>query len=173
MAKIQETSLPGVGMRHEFTTQSGDHLGVITHRSGRRDLLVFDRADPDACGVVVRLEEDDSDALAELLGASQVTQGVAKLRQEVGGLVIDWLPINPSWSCSGCPIEETGLQQQTGVSIVAVVRAGETIPAPDSSFRLQPGDMAVVVGSPDAIGQAIALLQKGEAAKKAVVPERR
>ena len=37
---IQETNLPGVGLRHDFTTRAGRQLGVVTHRTGRRDLLV-------------------------------------------------------------------------------------------------------------------------------------
>jgi TrkA domain protein len=34
---IQETALPGVGLRHEFTTRAGRHLGVVSYRTGRRD----------------------------------------------------------------------------------------------------------------------------------------
>jgi TrkA domain protein len=46
--EIQETALPGVGLRHDFTTRAGRQLGVVTHRTGRRDLLLYDRDDPDA-----------------------------------------------------------------------------------------------------------------------------
>ena len=42
---IQETNLPGVGLRHD-TTRAGRQLKVVTHRTGRRDLLVYDRDDP-------------------------------------------------------------------------------------------------------------------------------
>jgi K+/H+ antiporter YhaU regulatory subunit KhtT len=34
MAKVKETTLPGVGVRHEFVTHGGDRMGTITHRSG-------------------------------------------------------------------------------------------------------------------------------------------
>ena len=44
---IQETTLPGVGVRHEFTTDNGDRIGVITHHAGNRDVLVYDKMDPD------------------------------------------------------------------------------------------------------------------------------
>jgi len=33
---ITETALPGVGLRHDFTTRAGRQLGVVTHRTGRR-----------------------------------------------------------------------------------------------------------------------------------------
>jgi K+/H+ antiporter YhaU regulatory subunit KhtT len=37
---IQETALPGVGLRHDFTTRGGRQLGVVSYRTGRRDLLM-------------------------------------------------------------------------------------------------------------------------------------
>ena len=162
MAKIQETTLPGIGVRHEFKTEAGDHLGTITHRSGQRDLLIFDRRDPDACATVLRLQEEDSRTLTELLGGSQVEQSQDSMRQTVGGLVLDWLPITGSWSCANCSIGDTGLLERTGVTIVAVMRDGNVIPAPGSQFPLQPDDMAVVVGTTEGITQARALLRTGD-----------
>ena len=161
MPQIRETALPGVGVRHEFETASGERLGTITHRGTRRDLLIFDREDPDACARVVRLSEEDADALAEMLGGTRVTEGQARVQQDVGGVTIGWLPITNAWSCSGCEVGDTNLRKRTGVTIVAVVRGGETLPVPDATFRLQPGDMAVVVGPPRAISDAQDLLQSG------------
>ena len=161
MANVQETPLPGIGVRHEFETRGGDRLGVLTHRSGDRDLLFYDRDDPDACGVVVRLDDEDARTLAELLGASQVAETLANLRQDVGGLTIDWMPISSAWSCAGCRVRDTGVREKTGIVIVAVVREGQTIPAPGEDFLLLPGDMAIAVGTREGIGQARALLQSG------------
>jgi TrkA domain protein len=163
MGKIKETKLPGVGVRHEFKTEAGDHLGTITHRGGERDLLIFDRRDPDACATVLRLQEEDSRTLTELLGGSQVEQNQDTVRQEVGGLVLDWLPITGTWSCANCSIGDTGLLERTGVTIVAVMRDGTLIPAPGPQFPLQPDDMAVVVGTSQGITQARALLRTGDA----------
>ena len=35
--EIQETALPGDGLRHEFTTSGGRQLGVVSYRTGRRE----------------------------------------------------------------------------------------------------------------------------------------
>ncbi len=163
MAKIKETTLPGVGVRHEFKTEAGDHLGTITHRGGERDLLIFDRKDPDACATVLRLQEEDSRTLTELLGGSQVEQNQDTVQQTVGGLVLDWLPITGTWSCANCSIGDTGLMERTGVTIVAVMRDSNLIAAPGPQFPLQPDDMAVVVGTAEGIAQARALLRTGDA----------
>jgi len=163
MPKVEETKLPGVGVRHEFTTKSGKRLGVITHRTGQRDLLLYSKEDPDACGQVVRLEEDDSRALTDLLGNSQVSQNLTDMRQDVGGLVIDWMPVNPTYACASCRVRDTNVREKTGVMIVAVLREGKMVQVPDEEFRLMPGDMAVVVGTPESIGQALELLQASTA----------
>ena len=88
---IQETTLPGVGLRHDFTTQRGHQLGVVSYRTGRRDLLLYDHDDPDACREVIRLSEEESDTLADLLGAARLTGHLAELQQQLEGLAISWL----------------------------------------------------------------------------------
>ena len=161
MTKIEETQLPGVGVRHDFVTKAGERIGMISHRTGRRDLLIYDRIDPDACQNVIRLEEEDSHILADLLGASQVTERLTKLQQSVEGLTIDWMPITSSWACNGLMIKDTQLRARTGVTIIAVVRAGQTNPVPGPDFQLKGGDTAVVIGTAEGIQRALALLQGG------------
>lgn len=161
MAQIEETRLPGVGLRHDFVTRAGRRVGVIAHRTGHRELLVYARDDPDACTEVVDLDEADSSALVEILGGSQVSASVADLRQSVEGLAIDWVPIRPDWSAAGYTIGDTQLRRRTGVSIVALLRDGTTIPSPEPSQDLCAGDTAVVVGTPGGISNAVVLLQSG------------
>lgn len=158
MTEIQETQLPGVGVRHDFLTRRGTRIGVIAHRSGHRELLVYDQHDPDACRHVVRLEEDDARALTELLGGSHVTEALAAL-QAVDGLAIDWLPVEPGAAATDHPLDHDDLRARTGVAIVAVVRRGETIPSPASGFRLEAGDTAVAIGTSEGIRAAFALLR--------------
>ena len=154
---IHETALPGVGLRHDFTTRTGRQLGVITHRTGRRDLLVYDREDPDACREVVELTDEEAEALGELLGADRVVEHLADL-QRIEGLAIDWLAIRPGSPFAGRPIADTQARCRTGVSIVAVLRDRSAIPAPTPDVRLEPGDTLVVVGTTDGISALTDLL---------------
>jgi TrkA domain protein len=143
---IQETALPGVGLRHDFTTRAGRQLGVVTHRTGRRDLLVYDRDDPDRCQEVIQLTDDEADALAELLGAARLVEHLARL-QQVEGLAIDWLEIRAGSPYDGGTIGDTQARSRTGVSIVAILRGDRAIPAPSPQDRLAAGDTLVVVGT--------------------------
>lgn len=162
MPEIEETNLPGVGLRHDFTTRGGDRLGVITHRTGRRQLLVYDREDPDACEEDIALEEDEGHALAELLGGTTVTEHFTRVfQQSLEGLTIEWLTIGDDWACAGKTIGQTQLRTRTGVSIIAVLRDGQTHPAPEPDFPLSVGDAAVVVGTPDGLREAAEFLRTG------------
>jgi TrkA domain protein len=156
---IQETALPGVGLRHDFTTRAGRHLGVVSYRTGRRDLLLYD-PDPDACQEVIQLTQEEADALADLLGAARLTGHLAELQQQIEGLAISWLTIQGNSPYAGGTIADTQARSRTGVSIVAVLRAQTAFPAPTPSFGFQAGDTAVVVGTPAGI-RALARLLDG------------
>lgn len=153
MPDVTETQLPGVGVRHEFTTAAGERVGVLSLRSGRRDLVVYDRADPDVASTVVHLDRDDTRTLAELLGATQVSEALTAVQQKLEGLAIDWISLPASSPVAGSTIAEGHFRTRTGASIVAVVRGDETIPAPGPEYRFEAGDVAVAVGTPEGLAQ--------------------
>jgi TrkA domain protein len=156
--EIQETALPGVGLRHDFTTRAGRQLGVVTHRTGRRDLLLYDRDDPDATQEVIRLTQEEADTLADLLGAARLTGRLAELQQRIEGLAIDWLPIRPASPYAGRTIADTQARSRTGTSIVAILRGDGAIPAPTPDTGLEPDDTLVVVGTAKGIKELSKLL---------------
>jgi TrkA domain protein len=160
MSEVEETKLPGVGVRYTFTTSDGERLGVIAHRGGKRELLVYDRGDPDSCSAVLGLEDDDARTLVDLLGGSEVSERLDETtRQSIEGLVFEWVEIDESSPYARVAIADIGLRSKTGASIVVVIRGRETITSPRSDVRLEPGDNAVLVGSPEAVAEAVAVLR--------------
>ena len=147
MGEVQETYLPGVGVRHEFDTHGGQRVGVIVHRDGRREVVVYDRRDPDMCSTVLDLSAEGARTMAELLGASQVSEAVAAVRQQLEGLAIEWIEILTSSTAVGTTIRAGEYRTRTGASIVAVIRGDDSIPAPDPEFQFAAGDVAVAVGT--------------------------
>jgi TrkA domain protein len=151
MADVRETKLPGVGVRHEFTTEHGDDVAVLVHHDGRREILVYDSEDPDVCSSIVSLSAADTRTVSELLGASRVTEAVAAVQQEIEGLAIEWIELTPNSTASGHTIGDGMYRTKTGSSIVAVIRDGESIPAPGPEFGLLTGDVIVAVGTTDGL----------------------
>jgi TrkA domain protein len=63
----EQTQLAGIGIRYDFVTDAGDRIGVLLTDAGERELLFYDRDDPDSCLVTVPLGQDEASRLAELL----------------------------------------------------------------------------------------------------------
>ena len=159
MSEIHETALPGVGVRYELTTRAGARLGVVAHRHGRRDLLVYDPADPDAARESVALTSGESAALAALLGAVIPAGGTTGRGHPIGRFAVDWVPVPPGSPYAGRSIATAGVRSITGVTIVAVLREDAAFPAPGPDFCLQAGDTALVVGTPDGVEALVELLE--------------
>jgi TrkA domain protein len=161
MTEVREVELPGVGVRHEFTTEDGSKVGVVSHRSGRREIYLADHEDPDRFKLALSLSEEDARTLAEILGASRVAAELAELQQKIEGLAIDWLPVRADSPFAHRPIGAGRVRTRTGVSIVAVLRGDQAIPAPGPDVQVQPGDYLVVVGTPRGIEEVVELLRTG------------
>lgn len=161
MGEIQEVKLPGVGVRYEFETAEGNRIGVVSHRSGLREVYGAKREDPDEFKRLLGLSPDDARTLAELLGATRVAEQLAELQQRIEGLAIDWLPVREDSTYAGRPIGDTKMRTRTGVSVVAIVRGDQAVPAPGPEVRVESGDYLVVVGTARGIEEAVALLRAG------------
>ena len=161
MSGIEETKLPGVGVRRDFVTKRGDRIGVIAYHTGRRELLIYDRRDPDACRETLRLDDDDSRTLAELLGGMEVRQGAAPAPVRGDGFVIDWTRVDIAFACAGRTLAEAVAPAGVGASVAAIVRRGEVVPTPPADFRIEPGDTAVLIGTADGIRRLEEALRRG------------
>ncbi|MEZ5378038.1 MAG: cation:proton antiporter regulatory subunit [Acidimicrobiales bacterium] len=160
MSEVRETRLPGVGVRHEFDTEAGDRVGVVVHRDGRREIVTYDRVDPDACSSLLVLSSSDTRTMADLLGASQVTEAVTAMRHDIKGLSIEWIEVLASSPAAGISIGQGQYRARTGASIVAVLRDDQTVPAPEPDFVLEARDVAVAVGTSDGLAALRALLAR-------------
>jgi len=156
--EVFETRLPGIGIRYEFTSATNDHLGVLVHRDGRRDLVLYDHDDPDSCSFSLELNAEESAVLVEMLGGSKVTERVGDLRHEVEGLSIEWVTMPISGGLTGRTIGDGGIRSATGASVVAVIRGATSVPGPGPSFLFETGDVALVTGSVEGVLAAARLL---------------
>ena len=161
MARIEETKLPGVGVRYEFETEDGRRVGVIHHRTGRRELFVCPASDPDTTSMVLNLSEGEAHELVDVLGGSQVVESLAHVQQHIEGLAIDWLAVENGSAYAGRSIGDARIRTRTGVSVVAVVRDEDPFPAPGPEFRIEGDDTLVVVGTPDGIEKVTEILRTG------------
>jgi TrkA domain protein len=156
--EVSSTVLPGIGVRQDVELTSGRRLGVVTRRSGIRDLVFYKRDDPDTAAGQIELTEQESNTLAELLGAPQLTFRLQVLQQQAAGLVVEQLPVPDSSPYAGRVLGDTQVRSRTGASIVAVLRQAAVIPSPAPDFQLHAGDLIVVVGTREAVDEVAQIL---------------
>jgi len=154
--RVEQTALPGIGVRHDLMTESGRRLGVVSHRNGRRDLVLYDPDDPDACQADIPLTDDEAEALADILGASLLLGQLSGLREQAAGLLTEQVAIPAASAYVGRKLGDTKARTRTGASIVAV------IVSPEPSFRFAAGDVVVVVGTRQGLDGVTAILADGD-----------
>ncbi len=150
-------------MRYDLLTQTGRLVGVVNRRSGRRDLVIFDRDDPDSCAATIQLTDDEATTLADILGASVMIGQLSGIGEQAKGLHVEQVPITASSLYAGRPLGDTRARTLTGVSIVAILREHEVVASPGPEFVFEAGDRLVVVGTRAGLDKLTALLANEEA----------
>lgn len=157
--RVQRVDLPGIGVRHDVLTEGGRRISVISHRSGERDLALFDADDPDASSDSIALTDDEAAALADVLGATLVLGRLSGLSEQAPGLFTEHISLPTNSDFAGRPLGDTKARSETGTSIVAIVRGLQVIPSPTPAQIMEQGDVIVAVGTRaglDALGRLIA-----------------
>ncbi|ORM10542.1 cation:proton antiporter regulatory subunit [Prescottella equi] len=158
---VEVTPLPGIGVRKDFALATGRRIGVVTHRDGRTDLIVSKLDDPDACMASIPLDSDEASVLASLLGAPQLVAQLREEHRDLPGISTRQLPIGENSPWDGRTLGETAMRTRTGVSVVAVMRAGQVAPSPNPDFTFTEGDLLVAVGTQEGLDHAAKILAHG------------
>lgn len=161
VVNVEVTALPGIGVRKDFALRNGRRIGVIAHRDGGIELILSAADDPDACVAALPLSVEEAGALANLLGAPQLVAQLAEEQRDLPGIRTKQLPINPNSPFDGRPLGDTAMRTRTGVSLVAVMRAGQVHPSPGPDFMLTAGDLVVAVGTGEGLAHAAKILAHG------------
>lgn len=75
----ERTPLPGIGVCHTAVTSRRQRLGVVCHRSGRRDLVLYHPDDPQHAAYAVVLDPAEARHLAEMLVGAVTDHTIASI----------------------------------------------------------------------------------------------
>ncbi|MGH2703417.1 MAG: cation:proton antiporter regulatory subunit [Actinomycetota bacterium] len=143
---VHEEELPGIGRKFEILVGRGDRVDVVIHHSGRRDIYVFER-DAEEPRTVLRLTDDQARRLGTVLsGAYFKPAMVEEIEALIGEFAVDWVTLTDESPSTGKSINDLQVRKRTGMSVIAILRTGATITAPDPNEVLRSGDRLVVVG---------------------------
>ncbi|HEX2774817.1 MAG TPA: cation:proton antiporter regulatory subunit [Micromonosporaceae bacterium] len=159
--EVHRTALPGIGLLFEFVTERGRRVGVVSHRTGRREVVVYSREDPDTAAVTLTLNAEEADGMAELLASNRIVERLDALHRQVEGLVTEQIPIPARSLYDQRSLGDTHARTRTGASIVAVVRGEQVHASPRPDFVFHGGDIVVVVGTAEGTAAVARLLAEG------------
>lgn len=158
---IEQTPLPGIGVRRELQLASGRRVGVVTHRDGNTDLILSRVDDPDACAASIPLRADEAAGLGALLGAAQLVAQLTEEQENVSGISTHQFMIRKGSAFAGRTLGETQMRTRTGASIVALLRDGKVIASPRPDATLHVNDLVVIVGTDEGLAAAAEILLAG------------
>src|SRR5947209_14851732 len=148
---VKEVLLPGVGLRYEFTSHTGDRIGIIARRGGEFDVVRYAADDPDQARPLLRLTDEEADTVAQILGAPRIAERFTELTREVPGLEAGQVHIEPGGPFVDRPLADTRARTRTGASIVAIVRDEDVLASPGPAEMLREGDVLIVIGTAEGI----------------------
>ena len=120
---IERVNLPGIGMRHAITTERGTGAsGVVSHHTGRRDLVVYDNDDPDTAVVTVTLTGTRPTRSPNCWAPRGSWSGWPSCTGRSTAWSPSRSPIAAGSPYDGRTLGDTAARTRTGASIVAVVR---------------------------------------------------
>lgn len=159
---IERVALPGIGINHILTFSDGRRLGVICHFDGRRELTMYDTADPDAVPGSVVLSADEADRLSDVLNEVVTVDHLTVLETALDGVDLAKIPVAAGSVFAGRSLADTRARSRTRASVVAVIRDGRVIASPESSLVFQAGDVIVAAGSNPSVAELGRLVAAGD-----------
>lgn len=158
---VDETELPGFGLRKDFVTTSGRRIGVVELGDGQTELFVSTWDDPDTCQASIPLTADEAATLGNLLGGQHIAMRLAEAHKEIPGIVTRQFSIAADSTFQNQPMGKARIRTRSGVSIVAIMREGEVVPSPGPDVLLHAGDLLVAVGTQEGLDTAADILRNG------------
>lgn len=159
--KVEETPLPGIGVRKDIVTASGRRIGTVIQRDGETELIVSRADDPDACLASIPLTSEEASTLGNLLGAHQLVAQLTEEHRDLPGVSTRQFLVEAGSPFDGRKLGDTKMRTRTSVSIVAVLRRGQVQASPSPDFLLSAGDLLVAVGTSEGLDAAAEILRGG------------
>jgi len=141
---VTECDLPGIGRKYTFTAEGGEQLAIVVHQTGTRELFIFPRGAEEPCGVIAFEDHEARQIGAIISGAYYKPKILEDLEVTLQGIAIEWFRIGSVAPARGKSIGELQIRKRTGVSIIDIIRGGQSLPNPGPETVLEEGDTLVV-----------------------------
>lgn len=160
---MTECDLPGIGRKYTYATPDGQQLAIVVHQTGTRELFIFPPGAEEPCASIA-FEDDTARQIGAIIsGAYYKPKVLEDLEVNLQGIAIEWFRIGPAAPARGKTIGELQIRKRTGVSIIDIIRSGQSLPNPGPDTALDAGDTLVVAAKHGQLPAFRALVTGSEA----------
>jgi TrkA domain protein len=163
MSTYKETELPGIGMKFQIDTNSGDKLVIILHEDGKREIHHFDYDDPEDSISMVTLDDTEARRVGAILGGMvYMPTALETVDVEFEDMVIEWFKIPAQAKSINMTLGDLDVRNQTGATIIAFVNKDhvKTI-NPGSQEVIRKDCTLVIIGERSHVKQCKKLILEG------------
>lgn len=146
MSIVRESDLIGIGKKYQIETDAGDHMVVVIHDDGRRELYRYDEEENESRCVMTLSDEESRQVAGIIGGLSYKPKALETIEVALDDLIIEWIKVEHSDRSTNKSIGELEVRQRTGASIIAAIRGGESTINPGPDYIINPGTTLVVAG---------------------------
>lgn len=148
--QIKTTELPGIGKRYSFTTSEKDHVVVIMHQTGTREIYHFNDEDADEPDFTMDMSDEEARKFGTLLlGVDYQPVADDKMELLLKNIRMEWLKVTPDSCIANKKIIDSKIRSRTGTTIIGIQRGDKMIGSPEVEEVILPGDVLMVIGTRD------------------------
>ncbi|MFP4084590.1 MAG: cation:proton antiporter regulatory subunit [Desulfonatronovibrio sp.] len=150
--KVKTSELPGIGKRYSFTTAEDDHVVIILHQNGAREVYHFNDEEADEPDFTMNMTDEESRQFGTLLlGVDYQPVADDKMELLLKNIRMEWIKIEPQSCIANKKIIDSQIRTRTGTTIIGIQRGDNMIGSPDVEETILPGDVLMAIGTRDQI----------------------
>ena len=146
MSIVRESDLIGIGKKYQIETEAGDHMVVVIHDDGKRELYRSEGADQETHCVMTLSDEESRQVAGIIGGLSYKPKALETMELALDDLRIEWYKVGAPRDGVHKSIGELGVRQRTGASIIAAIKEDDTVINPGPDYVITPEATLVVAG---------------------------
>lgn len=160
--EIKSVDLPSIGRKYTVKMSKGQHLVIIIHHTGSRELYMMADLEDDEPLFTIEMNDEMARKIgAILMGADYQPVVDERVESICKNIMVEWIPLKERSSLHNQTIKEARIRTLTGTTIIGIQRGSTIIGSPDITEVLKADDILMSIGKKEQIKKLEALC-KGE-----------